>query len=153
MKRYIHEVEQPSTFDSLNPIEAMAIINPKMCKNLTIQVEVEQRDEGPIPHMHIYHDKTRDPKKCSYVRLDEPSYSTHHSDNVPLPPNLKKQFIKVMTSPWPKQIIQTPTGYRPATGYEAAVDTWVDTFEGEGDYSKFNLDENGNLIPVDYSNL
>ena len=43
-------------FESLNE---MAIINPKMCKQLSIQVEVEQRDEGPVPHVHVYLDKTR----------------------------------------------------------------------------------------------
>lgn len=34
--------------------EEMAIINPQFCKNRTIQAEVEQRNEGPIPHLHIY---------------------------------------------------------------------------------------------------
>ena len=43
-------------FESLNE---MAIINPKMCKQLSIQVEVEQRDEGPVPHVHVYLDKTK----------------------------------------------------------------------------------------------
>lgn len=28
----------------------MAIINPTLCKNASIQIEVEQRNEGPIPH-------------------------------------------------------------------------------------------------------
>lgn len=84
------------------PIEAMSIINPKLCRNLAIQVEVEQRDEGEIPHLHVYHDKTRNPKKCSYVRLDKAEYSPHH-DIMPLG-NLKDQFIKVMTSPWQKHV-------------------------------------------------
>jgi len=149
MKRYIHEVEQSSIFDT---IEAMAQINPQLCEKLTIRVDVVQGGEGPIPHMHVYHDKTLNSKKCSYVRLDKAEYSTHHKDNVPLPSKLKKQFLKVMDTIWPKYIIETSTGYRPATGYEAAVGTWVDTYE-HGDYSKFNLDENGDLIPVDYSSL
>ena len=130
----------------------MAIINPQLCNNISIQVEVEQRDEGPIPHMHVYHNKTRNPKECSYIRLDAPEYSTHHKDNIPLSNKLKKEFIQVMTQPWQKHIIAVPSGYRPATGYEAAVDIWVDTFE-KGDYSKFNLDADGNVIPIDYSKL
>lgn len=133
------------------PIEAMAIINPKLCRNLAIQVEVEQRDEGDIPHLHVYHDKTRNPKKCSYVRLDKAEYSPHH-DIVPLG-KLKDQFIYVMTSPWQKHMYINNNGIaRTATGYEAAVDTWVETFEND-DYSKFNTDSEGNLIMPDYSKL
>lgn len=150
MKRYIKNNEQ---FEELQPIEAMAVINPKLCRNLTIQVEVEQRDEGPIPHVHVYHDKTRNPKKCSYIRLDSASYSTHHTDNKILSDRLKEEFIKVMSSPWSKYKVETPTGVRYQTGYEAAVDTWIDTFEDEGDYSKFNLDANGELIQPDYTQL
>lgn len=145
MKRYVRSTKY---------IEAMAIINPKLCKLLAIQVEVEQRDEGPVPHVHVYHDKTRNPRKCSYVRLDMPEYSYHHSDNIPLPPKLKEQFIQVMNSPWSKEKIEMPDGsFRSATGYEAAVNTWVDTFESEGDYSKFSFSEDGTLRMPDYSKL
>lgn len=150
MKKYIRNNEH---IEDLEPIESMAIINPRLCRNLTIQVEIEQRDEGPIPHVHVYHDKTRNPNKCSYVRLDLPEYSYHHKDNIPLPSKLKKEFIEVMTSPWSKTKVETPTGVRYQTGYEAAVYTWVDTFESEGDYSKFNLDEHGELIQPDYNKL
>lgn len=144
MKRYIKTAEV---------IVAMSTINPKFCKNNNIQVEVEQRDEGPIPHMHVYHDKTRDPKKCSYVRLDLPQYSTHHGEeSLPLPKDVKEKFIKVMSSPWPGHYHECADGtVRVATGYEAAVDTWVDTYED--DYRKFQLDDNGDLIQLDYSVL
>ena len=40
---------------------------------------------------------------------------------------------------------------KPANGYQAAVQIWADTFEE--DLSKFNTDDNGYIIPVDYSKL
>ena len=136
----------------MNHIEAMAIVNPNLCKSKTIQVEVEQTNKGPIPHMHVYHDKTRNRQKCSYVRLDKAEYSTHHREGLPLPRNLKKEFIEVMSSPWPKHVVDDVTGQRTATGYEAAVGIWVETFEGN-DMSKFSLDTSGSLICPDYSKL
>lgn len=151
MKRYIKNNEQ---FEELQPIEAMASINPRLCDKSTILIELEQRNEGPIPHLHVYHDKTRDPKKCSYVRLDVPEYSTHHGEKNPLelPDDKKEEFIYIMNAPWPKRLIQLPDGtVRSATGYEAAVDIWIDTY---GDnYSKFNFDKNGMIIPIDYTQL
>ena len=135
-----------------NPVESMSIINPRLCKQLDIQVEIVQQHEGPIPHVHVYHDKTRDLAKCSYIRLDKAAYYVYHPYSMFLPDHLKNQFIEVMATPWTNHIIETSTGYRSATGYEAAVGTWVDTYE-HGDYSKFNLDGNGDLIPVNYSNL
>lgn len=146
MKRYIK--------DSTTYIEAMSTINPQLCDNCGIRVEIEERNEGPIPHIHVYHDKTRDPRKCSYVRLDQAAYSDHHAMPSPkMPPRVKREFIKVMTSEWPKAVKVKSDGtvYR-ATGYEAAVDTWVDCFEN-GSYDKFNLDDEGNLILIDYSTL
>ena len=74
----------------------MAIINPKMCKQLSIQVEVEQRDEGSVPHVHVYLDKTRNKKNCSFVRLDKPEYCTHHKDGKPLNRKQKEEFIELM---------------------------------------------------------
>lgn len=150
MKRYVNNVTNQQF---LQPVEAMAIINPDLCRNLTIQVEVEQRDEGPIPHMHVYHNKERNPKECSYIRLDAAEYSTHHKDNVPLPRSLKKQFIRVMIEPCGDDMVVRPTGPRYLTGYEEAVRTWVNTFEGKGNYSKFNVDEDGELVPPDYTQL
>lgn len=135
----------------LQVIEAMSTINPRLCRKIRIQVEVEQRGEGNIPHVHVYHDSTRNPKKCSYIRLDVPEYCKHHSVNI-LTPELKSQFIQVMTSPWESQIIKTSEGYRPATGFEAAVKIWADTYE-DGSLEKFQLDENGDIIQLDYSNL
>lgn len=130
----------------------MALINPLMSNNLTIRAEIEQRDEGPIPHIHVYHDRTRNPGKCSYIRLDKVAYSEHHKPNLPLPKNLLEEFTSLMTELWTGYIIKTPSGYRPATGYEAAVYIWADTYES-GSLDKFNLDESGELISLDYSKL
>ena len=116
-----------------------------------IQVEIEQSNEGPIPHVHVYHDKTRNPKKCSYVRLDKAEYSSHH-DVLKLPKNLKQQFIECMHQTWEgRALTLKDRAMRYATGYEAAVAIWVESYED--DYSKFNLDENGVPIMPDYSQL
>ena len=133
-------------------LNEMAIINPIKCKQITIQVEVEQRNEGDIPHLHVYHDKTRNPKKCSYVRLDEVGYSKHHEE-IRLPKKLKDQFIQVMNDICPNTYIEDFDGniYK-ATGYQHAVRVWADTFE-DGSLEKFQLDENGLIKQLDYSNL
>lgn len=151
MKRVIHE---PRYLTDDAPIVAMATINPQLCKEFGIDVEVEQRNEGPIPHLHVYHDRARNPDKCSYIRLDKAEYSDHHKKpSIPLPRKLKKEFIEIMETEWPKQVHVSPNGsMRVATGYEAAVDTWVDTYE-QGDYSKFTVDQNGDPVMPDYSQL
>ena len=128
----------------------MAIINPKMCRNLTIQVEVEQKNEGPIPHLHVYHDKSRNPRKCSYIRLDEVAYAPYH-DEIELPEKLKSQFIELMTAPSNDYMENNKGTVVKLNGYQTAVKTWVDTFED--DYSKFNLDKDGIVIPLDYTKL
>lgn len=143
MKRYIKNYES---------IEAMATINPQSLENKTIIVEVEQRNEGPIPHLHVYHDKTRNPKNCSYIRLDKVGYSEHHKMGKVLKDKLKEEFLEVMNEPWNKYIIETPSGYRPATGYEASVQIWSDTYE-HGKLDKFRTNEDGTIFQLDYSEL
>jgi len=156
MKRYIRTDDREWSSDGVrrkfSPIVAMSVINPQFCRNHTVQVELEQRDEGPIPHLHVYHDHTCNPKKCSYVRLDKAEYSPHHPV-IALPKNVKQEFIECMSKPWTKQYIASINGdIQIATGYEAAVSIWVDTYEG-GSYSKFNLDENGIPIMPNYEEL
>lgn len=136
----------------MRSVYAMALINPTLSNQLTIRAEIEQRDEGPIPHLHVYHDRTRNPKKCSYIRLDKVAYSEHHKSNLPLPRDLLKEFNELMTELWTGYIIKTPLGYRPANGYEAAVYIWADTYES-GSLDKFQLDDSGQLVVLDYSNL
>lgn len=135
-----------------SPIYAMAIINPGLCKNSSIQVEVEQRDEGPVPHVHVYLDKTRNPKNCSYVRLDQAEYCPHHSDGKRLTGKQKEHFLQIMDSIWNKTFIQSTVSdeVRPATGYEAAVNIWLDTF---GNTVEFQYDSQGFPIMPDYANL
>lgn len=133
----------------------MAIINPKLCKQSKIQVEVEQRNEGYIPHVHVFLDKTRNKKKCAYIQLNDAKYLSNHKSAYL--GKHKDEFINIMTSIWDGYFYKNEiTGeIRPANGYEAAVKIWVDTFE-EGsiiDCGKFAIDENGNLIMPDYSLL
>lgn len=129
----------------------MAIINPRMCRNLTIQVEIEQRDEGPIPHVHVYHDKTRSKRKCSCVRLDEAKYTIHHKGEKPLPKKLKEQFIELMNAP--TNIFKDDKNGNPIrlNGHQSAVSIWQDTYGDE--YSHFEFDENGIPVTPDYSQL
>ena len=129
----------------------MAIVNPKLCRQLTIQAEICQRDEGPIPHIHIFHDKTRNPKKCSCIRLDEVAYSPHHKSTIELPRKLKKEFIKLMTL-LSNDFMEDDNGnVIRLNGYQSAVKTWVETYEDN--YNKFKLDERGIPITLDYTKL
>ena len=135
------------------PITAMATINPPLCKEYGIEVEIEQRDEGEIPHLHVYHSKERDPNNCSYIRLDVAEYSTHHKNNKKLNKQLKEQFISVMKSNWAKHYHESPDGeVKIATGYIGAVDIWVECYE-DGKYDKFTLDQNGDPVMPDYAKL
>lgn len=133
------------------PICAMAIINPQLCKQKSIHIELEQRDEGPIPHLHVYLDKTRNPKNCAYVRLDKAEYSTHHKDGKHFNKRQKKDFIEIMTSIWPKSATFSilDNSMKVATGYQAAVETWKDTF---GETMPFKYDTEGFPIMPDYAN-
>ena len=64
----LNELDEKGQLDE-EYLTEMAIINPKLCRNSTIQVEIEQRNEGPIPHIHVYHDKTRNPKKMFICKI------------------------------------------------------------------------------------
>lgn len=142
MKRYLHDQDT---------IEAMSTINPQLCKKLQIQVEVEQLDEGPIPHVHVYHDSSRSKKKCSYIRLDKAEYMPNHN-SIPLTRKVKKQFLELMKSNWGCTQVLENGNVVTLTGYQRAVEIWCDTFE-EGSYDKFELDDNGLPKMPDYSSL
>lgn len=132
------------------PADAITIINPLFCKKQKLQVEVHQGNEGPVPHMHVYHDETRNPAKCSCVRLDKCEYAPGH-EFTKMPRRIKKKFIKLMNAPTNYGMKGKDGKIKPANGYQAAVQIWADTFEE--DLSKFNTDDNGYIIPVDYSKL
>lgn len=136
----------------LHTVEAMSRINPQLLENLSIEVVMYDENEGQIPHVHVYHDKTKDKRNCSVVRLDKAEYSTHHGEPVKLNKQQKRQFVQVMSTVWPKHFVETSTGVRPATGYEYCVTTWADAFE-HGSYDKFKLDENGVPVMPDYEAL
>lgn len=143
MKRLLH---------SDDFIFAMAIINPPMCKNSSIQIELEQRDEGNIPHVQVYLDKTRNPKNCVWVRLDKSEYLPKHK-SVRLKDREKEEFIRIVKSVWPKEFIQSktnPENVKMATGYEAAIKIWEDTF---GESKLISYSEDGFPIMPDYENL
>ena len=135
-------------FQQLNKLDEkylveMSIINPQMCKKSSIQIELEQKDEGPIPHIHVYLDKERNPKNCAYVRLDKAAYAPHHKDGKHLRGKQKEEFLQIMTSLWTKEYSS------PITGYQAAVELWIDTF---GETLPFMYDEQGFPIMPDYKN-
>lgn len=142
MKRVINSTEN---------IYAMSIINPRLCKQLSIQIELEQRDEGPIPHLHVYLDKTRNPKNCAYIRLDIPEYAPHH-DSVKMNKKQKKEFLEVMNSLTPNSFTLSRINGegRQATGYQTAVEIWIETF---GETVKFQYDEDGFILMPDYDSL
>lgn len=129
---------------------AMAIINPQLNKQKSIQVEIEQRDEGSIPHVHVYLDKSRSKKNCSYVRLDRPAY-LHNHDSKKMNKKQLGEFLDIMKSDWNKYYVEDANGnVKKASGYEAAVSIWVDTY---GETSEFNYDEDGRLVMPDYEYL
>lgn len=140
---------------------AMSTINPQMCKNNIIRIELIQSNEGPNPHVHVYSggDKSG---KCSCVSLTKAEYAEHHSDYPPLTKKEKAEFIKIMSAIWSKQYIElyeldddgNPTDETypvRATGYEAAVQIWCDTYHNSERFFKFDVE--GRPIMPDYSQL
>ena len=128
-----------------------AQIDPKYSKvNLKYidRVDVVQGGEGPIPHMHILM-KTGE---VAYPRLDVAEYSDHHKDGYVFNGKEKREFINFMGKTWDRRLIQSRTTdeVKIATNYEAAVDTWIETYDGE---DKFNFDSDGFPISPDYSQL
>ena len=158
-KQYIGNHEQP--------INAMATINPKLNTQHQSLVFVAQRDEGPIPHLHVEFQNSKGQTVSSYISLQRAEYSTHHSDGVLLPKNIKEEFLKVMNTLWMKWRVEElvydsdgkfsgETQLVPATGYEAAVDIWLDTWEKDEEKgkAKFAWDEQtGKAIMPNYDSL
>lgn len=127
-------------------ISAMSTINPQLNKQLSIDVVVFDNNEGPIPHVHVYLDKTRNPNNCAVVRLDCSKYSSHHGyPVVKMNKKQKREFLHVMKAQWNSRLSS-------GTGYERAVDIWVDAFE-DGSYDKFTLNNNGVPVMPNYDEL
>lgn len=132
----------------IKPVCAMSAINAKLCKQLGLYVEVEQRDEGTIPHMHVYHDKSRNPQKCSYICLDKAAYSKHHEVHK-LSKKQKELFLQIMQQPCSSALVDASGKATFGTGYQYVVYTWVNTYCDDS-YEGFTLDENGLPIMPDY---
>ena len=49
----------------------MAIVNPILCRVLSIQAEVEQKHGGTIPFLCCYHNKSQLKSECAYIRFDK----------------------------------------------------------------------------------
>lgn len=131
------------------PILAMSVINPQRCRELNLQVQIVQGGEGPIPHVHVYLDKSLSSNNCAYVRLDRPEYSIHHKDGKHLSSAEKEKFLDIMNRLWRKQFTESIiTGqFKPATGYQAAVEIWKDTY---GETMPFEYDDEGYPLMPDY---
>lgn len=53
----------------------IALINPRLCKKLSIKVAIEQHDtETTIPYLHVFLDHTWNLKHCAFIRLDKAEY-------------------------------------------------------------------------------
>ena len=50
----------------------LALINPRLCKKLSIKVAVEQHDtKTTVPYLHVFLDNTWNLKNCAFIRLDK----------------------------------------------------------------------------------
>lgn len=53
----------------------LALINPRLCKKLSIKVAVEQHDtKTAVPYLYVFLDNTWNLKNCAFIRLDKPEY-------------------------------------------------------------------------------
>ena len=140
-------------------IMGMDTINPKLSRYKAIRVEVPQGGEGPKAHVHVYWKDGN----VSYIDLTAPMYAEHHHGKagIPLTRDTRDEFVKIMSTIWNKYAIELfkldatgnptdETHFVKATGYEAAVQIWIDTYDMD-DRFKFNMD--GRPIMPDYSKI
>jgi len=146
------------TIDTGEYLVEMAKINPPLHRKILdttgfIYVSVPQGSEDSVPHLHVYLDKSINDKNCSFIRLDKAEYSPHH-DIIKLSRKLVDSFMSIMTGIWSKHYVREKDGtIRSATGYEAAVDIWIDT-HGIDDGITFEIDEStGIWIMPPYQDL
>lgn len=157
MKRYI-KTNVPDVYNQ-EPIMAMATINPKLCEQKSIRLEVVQGGEGDKAHIHVYWNDGR----VSYVDLTAPIYAEHHhgKKGVPLNRKTRKEFIEIMSAVWNKYAIELfkldadgeptdETYFTRATGYEAAVQLWIDTYDND---ERFKFGKDGRPIMPDYRKI
>ena len=119
----------------------LALINPRLCKKLSIKVAVEQHDTKPaVPYLHVFLDNTWNLKNCAFIRLDKPEY-VPEKNSKRLSTKQKEELIYILTR---------ECNIKAATGYETAAQTWIDTYEGN---NKIQYDKNGFLVMPDYTKL
>ena len=131
----------------------LALINPGLCKKLSIKVAIEQHDPVPtIPYLHVFLDNAWNLNSCAFVRLDKPEY-VPKKNSIKLSETQKKELIDILTSEWQTQYIASiMDGHytKTATGYEAAVQIWTETYEKNVNIS---CDETGFPVMPDYTRL
>ena len=131
----------------------LALINPRLCKMLSIKVAIEQHDaETTIPYLHVFLDNRWNLKNCAFVRLDKPEY-VPEKNSIRLSIKQKEELIYILSNEskyhWITSIVDK-NNIKIATGYEVAVQIWTDTFE-END--KIQYDKNGFPVMPDYAML
>ena len=131
----------------------LALINPRLCKKLSIKVAIEQHDtETTIPYLHVFLDNTWNLKNCAFIRLDKTEY-VPEKNSIRLSTKQKEELIYILSSEskyhWITSIVDK-NNIKIATGYEVAVQIWTDTFE-END--KFQYNKNGFPVMPDYAML
>ena len=131
----------------------ISIINPRLCKKVSIKVAIEQHDtETTIPYLHVFLDNMWDLKNCAFVRLDKPEY-VPEKNSIRLSTKQKEELIYILTSEskyhWTTSIVDK-NNIKIATGYEVAVQVWTDTFE---ENNKIQYDKNGFPVMPDYAML
>ncbi len=131
----------------------IALINPRLCKKLSIKVAIEQHDtETTIPYLHVFLDHTWNLKHCAFIRLDKAEYLPQKK-SIRLSEKQKEELIYILTSEcngnWIASIVDK-SNIKAATGYETAVQTWIDTYE---ENNKIQYDKNGFPVISDYTKL
>ena len=102
--------------------------------------------------MHVFLDHTWNLKQCAFIRLDKPEY-VPQKNSIKLSTKQKEELIYILASEyngnWIASIVDK-SNIKAATGYEAAVQTWIDTYE---ENNKIQYDRNGFPVMPDYTKL
>ena len=105
-----------------------------------------------VSYLHVFLDNTWNLKNCAFIRLDKPEY-VPEKNSKRLSTKQKEELIYILTREcngnWIASIIDK-SNIKAATGYETAVQTWIDTYEGN---NKIQYDKNGFLVMPDYTKL
>ena len=85
-----------------------------------------------VSYLHVFLDNTWNLKNCAFIRLDKPEY-VPEKNSKRLSTKQKEELIYILTREcngnWIASIIDN-SNIKAATGYETAVQTWIDTYEG-----------------------